>query len=144
MLFLCYSENREGVVVTRAMNRHRLLFLVLPLLLWTAACHRQALPSQAWQMDLKTQPPVPMANQDTLFTLHVVDAQGNPVTGATADLSLVMTFMDMGKNIVHLQDRGNGNYVGTGQFSMSGDWDCHITVQSGGRQQQQVVHYKIG
>jgi nitrogen fixation protein FixH len=126
------------------MNRHCLLFLVLPLLLWTAACHHQTTSSQAWQIELKTQPPVPTANQDTTFTLHVTDAKGQPVTGATADLSLVMTFMDMGKNVVHLQDRGNGDYSGVGQFTMAGDWDCHVTVQAGGKQQQQVIHYKIG
>ncbi len=130
--------------MTRAMNRHRLLLLVLPLLLWTAACHRQSPQPQVWHMELKTQPQVPTANQNTTFTVHVADADGKPVLGATADLSLVMTFMDMGKNVVHLQDRGNGDYSGVGQFTMAGDWDCHVIVQTGAKRQQQVVHYKIG
>ena len=130
--------------MTRAMNRRYLLLALLPLLLWTAACHRQAPTTQAWQLELKTQPPVPTSDQDTTFSLRVLDADGKPVTGASADLSLVMTFMDMGKNVVHLEDKGNGNYVGVGQFTMAGDWDCHVTVQLGQKQQQQVFHYKVG
>ena len=110
----------------------------------TAACHHRAPTSQSWQLQLKTQPAVPPSGHDTTFTLHVSDAAGRPITGATAQVSLEMTFMDMGTNVVHLQDRGNGNYTGVGQFTMPGDWDCHVIVKLNQKQQTQLFHYKVG
>lgn len=108
-----------------------------------AACHRAAAPPHL-TMQLTTAPAAPPVGRDVTFTLRVRDAAGHPVNGASARLSLEMTFMNMGANVVQLSDRGNGVYSGVGTFPMGGDWDCHAIVRAGGMQSQQVFHYKVG
>lgn len=99
--------------------------------------------AQPFALALTTAPTVPAANSETIFTLKVA-RDDHPVTGATARLALKMTFMNMGPNVVHLQEQDKGTYVGKGQFTMSGDWDCIAIVSAGGAEQQQTFHYKIG
>ena len=92
---------------------------------------------------MSTAPKVPVAGQPTRFLLHIARSNGEPLAGATAQLSLRMTFMDMGTTAVQLAAQGRGNYAGSGQFSMSGDWDCRAAVQYGGIQRQRTFHYKV-
>ncbi len=107
-----------------------------------AACH-QATTRGRWTLTLKTNPKVPVAGQPTRFLLHVNRAHGQPLDGARAQLALNMSFMDMGANVVQLAPQGDGNYAGSGQFSMSGDWDCHARVELGGVQRVRTFHYKV-
>lgn len=109
-----------------------------------AACHRAAAPPPQFTMQLTTAPAAPAVGRDVTFTLRLRDAKGRPVSGASARLSLEMTFMNMGENVVQLSDRGNGVYSGVGTFPMGGDWDCHAVVRAGGMVSEQVFHYKVG
>ncbi len=107
-----------------------------------AGCRRGA-PRGNWSLTLSTVPAVPAAGQSTRFVLHVVRAGGRPLSGASAQLSLKMTSMDMGANVVQLAPQGGGNYAGSGQFTMSGDWDCQAAVEAGGVTRQRTFHYKV-
>jgi hypothetical protein len=125
------------------MRRQICALLCLGLLLSAVACHRKKQPEE-WTMSLSTDPAVPLVNRDTIFTLRVRRPSGEPVKGAAARLSLEMTFMDMGPNVVQLQESQPGTYQGKGKFTMGGDWDCRAIVKSGSDERQQVFHYKIG
>jgi hypothetical protein len=124
-------------------TRQHWLAAVFCILVLLAACQHRKRP-EAWTMSLTTTPQVPAVDRDTTFTLHIRKANGEPLANAAARLSLEMTFMDMGPNVVQLQAGDPGTYVGKGRFTMAGEWDCRAIVKSGNEEQQQIFHYKIG
>jgi nitrogen fixation protein FixH len=67
----------------------------------------------------------------TTFTIRLTDAKGHPVSGAAVSASLVMTDMDMGRNVVNAKPKSPGVYAGTGQFTMSGSWNVVVTASKG-------------
>ena len=81
-----------------------------------------AAPSWSGQMTFTTEPSPPMVDKNTVFRLKLTDEAGKPVSDAAARAALKMTTMDMGKNEVDLVAKGNGEYAGTGKFSMAGPW----------------------
>ncbi len=109
----------------------------------TAGCHHQKPPQGRWKLTLTTQPSVPSSQQPTRFVLQVKRHNGEPLLHASAQLSLRMTFMDMGTQVIQLASQGNGNYAGTGQFAMGGDWDCRATVTYHQVKKTRSFHYKV-
>ncbi len=109
----------------------------------SAGCHRQKSPQGRWALSLTTQPSVPSSQQPTRFILHVKRHNGEPLLHASAQLSLRMTFMDMGTQVIQLASQGNGNYAGTGQFAMGGDWDCRAMVTYHQVKKTRRFHYKV-
>jgi hypothetical protein len=91
------------------------------------------------QMDLTTEPPKPLMNQNVKLRLKVADPGGKPVNDATVTASLTMPLMDMGKNEVKLQGIGNGQYEGTAKFTMAGPWNVVVTASSEGKSVQQTI-----
>lgn len=109
-----------------------------------AGCHSRAPATTPWKLDLSTLPHDPVIMSDTEFQLQVLDLGGKPLDGATATLDLVMATMDMGPNRVSLASEGQGKYVGHGQFTMAGDWNCQLTLTLNGRTQTQTFYFKVG
>jgi len=109
------------------------------------ACQKSAPPAAApgslWlgKMTLTTTPAPPVSDQDVSFQLHLTDANGAPVKGAKVTADLVMITMDMGKNEVRFAEKGNGDYQGTGKFTMAGPWNVVITASAQGQSGQQTT-----
>jgi hypothetical protein len=73
--------------------------------------------------------PIPIRQMDKeTFLVHLNDAHGKPLSGATVDAKLAMPSMDMGNNTVALKERFPGIYIGIGRFTMSGDWTVTVTA----------------
>lgn len=73
--------------------------------------------------------PDPAAMGDIELTLNITDAEGNPVEGATVDVSADhtdMTGMTMSGAAI---DQGGGNYAINANFSMSGNWKLSVYVR---------------
>ncbi len=83
------------------------------------------------QITLTTQPPSPRQMDPTRFTVTLRDAHSLLVRRAKAQLSLQMTTMDMGQDIVALSPQSPGVYTGTGRFTMSGAWRAAVTARQG-------------
>jgi hypothetical protein len=113
------------------------------LALGVSGCHRHIQPQGRWKLTLHTLPAVPASGQPTRFILHVARWHGQPLMAASAQLSLRMSFMDMGTQVIQLASQGGGNYAGEGQFSMGGDWDCRVQVQYQHVQKSRTFHYKV-
>jgi copper transport protein len=65
------------------------------------------------------------------FTLHVEDAHsGKAAPGLQARLTTTMLDMNMGTDVVDLQQNGPGQYSAQGTLSMAGRWDIHILLQT--------------
>jgi nitrogen fixation protein FixH len=78
-----------------------------------------------------------MVDKNTVFRLKLTDEAGKPVSDAAARAALKMTTMDMGKNEVDLVAKGNGEYAGTGKFSMAGPWTVDVNARVENRSGQQ-------
>lgn len=114
------------------------LAIILTLLL-LAACHQQPASKPAaqpaananWKMALTTVPDPPLNEKPTVFRLHLTDETGRPISGAQVKAALDMLTMDMGKNEITFADKGDGNYEGTGKFTMAGPWNVVVTAEQG-------------
>ena len=93
----------------------------------------QAAPGSAFIMSLAMDPAQPKFGRKTKFRVSVEQTLGTPVEGAQAEVSLVMPLMDMGKNQFALKPVGKGEYEGTGEFTMSGEWEVIVTASTQGK-----------
>jgi len=93
----------------------------------------QAAPGSAFIMSLAVDPAQPRFGRKTNFRVTVKQTLGTPVDGAQAEVSLVMPLMDMGKNQFALKPAGNGDYEGTGEFTMAGEWEVVVTANAQGK-----------
>lgn len=64
------------------------------------------------------------------WIVAIVDANGQPVSGADVFLDLLMSAMTMGQNKPLATDNGDGTYTADGLYSMGGDWQVavHATI----------------
>jgi nitrogen fixation protein FixH len=83
-------------------------------------------------MSLAMDPAQPKFGRKTKFRVMLNQKPGTPVNRAEVAASLVMPLMDMGKNQFTLRPAGNGEYEGTGEFTMAGEWEVVITAKAGG------------
>ena len=89
--------------------------------------------NSAFNMAISFEPSPPKMSSKTKFHLTLTDLSAGPVDGATVQVSLVMPLMDMGKNEFALQPAGKGVYEGTGQFTMSGEWEVVVNANAAGK-----------
>ena len=76
--------------------------------------------------------PNPPAMGDLEVVLNVTDASGNPIEGATVDVTAThidMTGMDMSGVAT---EQGNGKYAINANFSMSGNWKLKVYIRKEG------------
>lgn len=100
-------------------------------------------PGSAFKMSVRFDPPQPLMSKKTTFHLTVTDLAGVPISDATVQASLVMPLMDMGKNQFPLQPAGKGEYEGTGQFTMSGEWEAVFTAQAAGKSGKTTFNVRV-
>jgi len=98
----------------------------------SAIISTQAGPGSAFIMALAMDPAQPKFGRKTNFRVTVKQTLGTPVEGAQVEASLVMPLMDMGKNQFALKPAGSGEYEGTGEFSMAGEWEVVVTASAAG------------
>ena len=66
-----------------------------------------------------------------VFTVTVTDSStGNIDTSVTVYISTTMLDMDMGTDLVSLSPDGKGHFSGTGDLSMSGNWQIGIQIRT--------------
>lgn len=100
-------------------------------------------PGSAFKMSVAFEPPQPVMSKKTDFRLTLTDTAGAPVKDAKVQAALVMPLMDMGKNEFTLQPTANGVYTGTGQFTMSGEWEIVVTAAAGGRTGKTTFNVRV-
>ena len=104
----------------------------------------QAAPNSAFIMSLIMDPAQPKFGRKTNFRVTVKQTLGTPVDGAQVEASLVMPLMDMGKNQFALKAAGNGEYEGTGEFSMAGEWEVIVTATAEGKTGKTTFNVMVG
>ena len=82
-----------------------------------------------YQITLQTSPNPPLTTQPATLTLQVqVKSSQQPVTSARVTLASDMVAMGMGIDQVDARSQGNGTYLASVQFPMSGLWRIGVTV----------------
>ncbi len=99
--------------------------------------------NSAFNMAISFEPSPPKMSSKTKFHLSLTDLSGAPVDGAKVQVSLVMPLMDMGKNEFALQPAGKGVYEGTGQFTMSGEWEVVVNAAAGGKSGRTTFNVRV-
>ena len=73
----------------------------------------------------------------------ITDGDGNPIEGATVDVSADhtdMTGMTMGGAAT---DQGGGKYAINANFSMSGNWKLTVYVRKDGLDYKEDIDFKV-
>ncbi len=76
--------------------------------------------------------PAPPADENNVFVVKLLDASGQPVTGATMTATPTMPQMSHGTSKVTVTDNGDGTYTLQPLYLfMAGLWQVALTAQSG-------------
>ena len=82
-----------------------------------------------YQITLQVDPNPPLITRPaTLFLQVLVKSSQQPVTRAHVTLESDMVAMGMGIDQVDARSQGNGTYLASAQFSMSGLWRIRVIV----------------
>ena len=87
--------------------------------------------------------PTPPVTGDVTIQFTVVDAKGQPVTGA--DFDVIADHIDMSGMTMHgkATEQSDGVYAITANFSMSGNWKLTVQVKKDGLDFKQDIALKI-
>ena len=100
-----------------------------------SACTPAAAPTPASlgqpEITVSTNPNPPNSLVTTELIIDVVDASGQPLTGATVNILADMVGHSMGLMQGQATDQGNGRYATSVPFVMGGDWKVTVEVRDG-------------
>ena len=87
--------------------------------------------------------PNPAIMGDMELVLNITDPNGNPIEGATVDVSADHTDMS-GMNMSGLAtDQGGGRYSIKANFSMSGNWKVTVYIRKDGLDYKEDIDFKV-
>jgi YtkA-like len=82
-----------------------------------------------YQVTLHVDPNPPPITRSAMLSIQVLlNTSQQPVTNAHVTLESGMETMDMGTDHTEAQSQGNGIYLATVQFSMSGPWRVQVVI----------------
>lgn len=122
---------------------------VVALLVWAGGCgptprHPTLSKSDPTLQILVRLPPGRIRQLDpVLFTVRLRDHTNRPVSDAAVTVDLTMPAMAMGENRVLLTPHGQGAYIGTGRFTMAGEWLATVTAVRGGHRSVQSLPVQV-
>lgn len=118
------------------MRKMILLSLLVSLSMLLAACGGTATPvadTTSVHIAVETNPNPMMMENEAELILIITDANGNPIEGATVDVSAEHTGHNMGGPMSGVAtEQGNGRYAINTVFSMSGTWKLTVYVSKDG------------
>ena len=106
----------------------------------------QAQTAQAgpFRVTLQVNPNPPLTTQAATLSIQVLlNASQQPVPMAHVTLMSNMETMDMGIGQVEAQSQGNGIYLASVQFSMSGPWRVQVIISLPGEKQTASATFEV-
>jgi hypothetical protein len=121
------------------------MFVLLSVVL--AACGSSATPVESTstkQVNIKVESdPNPVTIGDMELILTITDVSGNPIEGATVDVSVDHTDMT-GMSMSGLAtNQGGGKYSIKANFEMSGNWKMTIYVRKGELDYKEDIEFPV-
>jgi len=97
-----------------------------------------------YHVTLQVNPNPPLTSQSTTLSIQVlVNASQQPVANAHVTLTSNMQTMDMGLDQIEAQSQGNGMYLATVQFAMSGPWQVQVLISLPGETQTVSAVFEV-
>ena len=96
-----------------------------------------------WRIAFSVTPNMPRQLDPAQFQVKLTDTHKKPVRGAAVTVRLAMPAMDMGRNDVGLREATPGIYIGTGRFTMPGDWQATVSADKGTAHQSQTAAVSV-
>jgi hypothetical protein len=97
-----------------------------------------------YQVTLHVDPnPPPITRSATLSIQVLLNTSQQPVTNAHVTLESGMETMDMGTDHTEAQSQGNGMYLASVQFSMSGPWKVQVIISLPGEKQAESATFVV-
>ena len=87
--------------------------------------------------------PNPAMTGDIELVFTITDADGNPIEGATVDVSADHTDMTGMGMSGPATEQGGGKYAINANFSMSGNWKLTVYVRKDGLDYKEDVDFKV-
>ena len=128
----------------------RKVFFISMVFVWSvllAACGGAAtpadtIPAKPVNITVSTNPnPVVAGDAELVFT--ITDPDGNPIEGATVDVSADHTDMTGMNMNGAATDQGGGKYAINANFSMSGNWKITVYVRKDGLDYKEDIDFKV-
>lgn len=119
--------------------------LLVGLSILLVACGSSATPvtSTSVNITLETNPNPMMMGDDAELILTITDGNGNPIEGATVDVSAEHTNMAGGGISSVATEQGNGRYAINTAFSMSGTWKLTVYVRKDGLDYKEDIEIPV-
>jgi YtkA-like protein len=97
-----------------------------------------------YHVTLQVNPNPPTTTQAATLSIQVLlNASRQPVTNARVTLLSNMQSMDMGIDQVEAPSQGNGMYLATVQFAMSGPWRVQVVISLPGETQTASAVFEV-
>lgn len=97
-----------------------------------------------YRVTLQVNPNPPQTTQAATLSIQVLlNASKQPVPMAHVTLMSNMETMDMGIDQVEAQSQGNGIYLASVQFSMSGPWRVQVIISLPGEKQTASATFEV-
>jgi YtkA-like len=93
-----------------------------------------------YQITIQVNPNPPLITRPAALSIQVLSrGSQQPVTNARVTLQSDMLTMDMGTDQVDARSQGDGTYLASVQFSMSGPWQVRVIVAAPGAKAASAV-----
>ena len=97
-----------------------------------------------YHLNFQVNPNPPVTSHSATLSIQVVlSASQQPITNAHVTLMSNMETMDMGIDQVETQSQGNGIYLASVQFSMSGPWQVQVVISLPGAKQSVSATFEV-
>ena len=111
----------------------------------TVTARVQTAQAGLYHVTFQVSPNPPVTSHPTTLSIQVVlSASQQPITNAHLTLISNMQTMDMELDQVDAQSQGNGIYLASVQFSMSGPWQVQVVISQPGAKQTASVTFEVG
>ncbi len=120
------------------------MLILLSVLL--AACAGSAPSTSSGEINVIVETdPNPVTTGSVDLILNVTDADGNPIEGATVDVSAEHSAMSgMGGAVTGVAtEQGAGRYTVTADFGMTGTWNVTVYVRKDGLDAKQEIEFSV-
>ena len=111
----------------------------------TVTAQVQTAQAGPYHLTFQINPNPPVASHPTTLSIQVVSrASQQPIINAHVTLTSNMETMDMSIDQVEAQSQGNGIYLASVQFAMSGPWQVQVIISLPGEKQTVSATFEVG
>ena len=111
----------------------------------TVTAQVQTAQAGPYHLTFQINPNPPVASHPTTLSIQVVSrASQQPIINAHVTLTSNMETMDMSIDQIEAQSQGNGIYLASVQFAMSGPWQVQVIISLPGEKQIVSATFEVG